>query len=125
MFILVYFEFLINLLPQVDIYLDSFFFEFFDPILLMYDDFDYQIKNSANVLSNSLFEHFLSNIKKVSKMQSIIKHMVKKIPEYRNTANRILILKWIYMIDSFPGSSLTFILELFISDYLYLFLDPN
>ena len=71
----------------MDIYLDAFFFEFFDPVLLMYDDFDYEVKNSANILSNALFDYYLINMKKISKTQTIVKQMMKIISEYKNTSS--------------------------------------
>ena len=48
----------------------------------MYDDFDFEIKNSATILSNALFDYFLANVKKISKISNIVKSLVKKIPEF-------------------------------------------
>lgn len=80
----------------------------------MYDDFDYEIKNRATILSNALFDYFLINIKRFTKISYTVKTMMKEISEYKNNSNRILILKWIYMIDSFPSTSLTYVLDLII-----------
>jgi len=53
----------------------------------MYDDFDYEVKNSANILSNALFDYYLINMKKISKTQTIVKQMMKIISEYKNTSS--------------------------------------
>lgn len=78
-FVQYFLEFLLNLLPIVDCFLEQFFFEFFDTVLLLYDDFDFEIKNSASVLGNSLFDHFTIHIKKINKTSNIVKQMLKQV----------------------------------------------
>lgn len=119
------FEFLLNVLicikPQVDFY----FFDFFDPIILFYDDYDSEIKNACHLLNKVLLDIFISQVEKISKHYVIVKSIIKNIQIAKNENIRLLILEWIYVIDSFPCFDISYIFEQYIADLIYLFNEDN
>jgi len=55
----------------------------------------------------------------------MLKALVKKISLSENESARFLILKWLYLIDSFPNSNTVYIFEHILSDLLLLLIDNS
>ena len=119
------FEFLLNVLMCVKSQVDFYFFDFFDPIILFYDDYDNEIKNACNLLNKVLLDTFISQVEKISKHYVIVKTIIKNIQIAKNENIRLLILEWIYVIDSFPCFDISYIFEQYIADLIYLFNEDN
>jgi len=91
-----------------------------------YDDFEAGIKLSVDFLNNHLQDVVVSSISKANRQVSRITLKISSyLPTCENERVRIMLLKWIYLIDSFPCCEVKADLELLIGHLISGYTDRN
>ena len=118
-------EFLINFILISKEQVQHSFSYLFDVVVRFYDDLDDDIKNSAHNLNDCLTDCISSTIDKNSRISNMLRTIVKCIYETRNERVRLLILEWIYLLDTFPCCDLAQYIDIFIAEFVEFYFDNN
>lgn len=119
-------EFLVNVTLILKEQIMNYFNDFFEIIVENYDDFEAGIKLSVDFLNNHLQDVVVSSISKANRQISRITLKISSyLPTCENERVRIMLLKWIYLIDSFPCCEVKTDLELVIGHLISAYTDRN
>lgn len=119
-------EVMINLLIILQSEFGNYFHEYFQVVVLHFDDFDGNIQRATELLNNYLLDSMIANIDKMTvKTLYFIENILSYIRDSKNERVRMMILKWLTLLDSFPVCELSQYFQEIIKDLLYLFYDPN
>lgn len=119
-------EFLVNVVLIFEEQILRYFSIFFLIVVENFDEFDQYLKLAASVLNDALYDIVLSSAPRMNKqVSSLLKKITYFIPESKNERIRIMILKWIYLVDNFQVCDISTDLDAILSNMLYFYTDPR
>lgn len=119
-------EFLINLVLIFQEQTLKYFPMFFQIVVENFDEFDENLKRSAGILNDTLYDLVLACSAKMHRsISSLPKKITNFIAESKNERIRIMLLKWVYLVDSFQLCDFSSDLDIVVSNMLHLLVDPR